>query len=60
MVCVPWPMLTPLAAEVLAAKLPAAAYVAVMLSVPGGSVVVLIVATPLAFNAPVPDGVAPL
>ena len=48
------------AAEVLPAKFPAAAYVAVMASVPTGSVVVLSVATPLPFSVPVPSGFDPL
>jgi hypothetical protein len=46
--------------EVLAAKLPAVAYVAVTVSVPTGSVVVLNVATPLEFNVPGPSEVVPL
>ena len=47
-------------AEVLAAKLPAAAYVAVTVSVPAGRAVVLSVALPLLFRVPVPRAVDPL
>src|SRR5580658_9232990 len=52
--------MTDAAGEVLAAKLPAAAYAAVTVFVPAGRAVVLNVAAPLAFNVPVPRVVLPL
>jgi hypothetical protein len=46
--------------EVLPAKFPAAAYVAVAVSVPAASAVVANVATPLPFRLPTPREVEPL
>jgi hypothetical protein len=48
------------AVEVLAAKLPAAAYTAVTVFVPAGRAVVFSEAAPPAFNVPVPRVVLPL